>query len=150
MYSRFFSPAPEKGTIRCDLCPRRCLIPDGNMGACRVRGNRGGNGHIPRYGYVTALALDPIEKKPLYHFRPGSHILSAGFAGCNLRCPFCQNWHISQTADAPGRFIPPAELIALAGASENRGEAAGQIAYTYSEPLVHAEYLLDCMALARQ
>jgi pyruvate formate lyase activating enzyme len=98
---------------------------------------------------VTALALDPIEKKPLSHFRPGSTILSAGFAGCNLRCPFCQNWHISQTTETPGRYIPPAELAALAGESSGGGRG-GQIAYTYSEPLVHAEYLLDCMALARK
>jgi pyruvate formate lyase activating enzyme len=154
---RFFSPAVETGApglVRCDLCPRRCRIPPGGWGACRVRGNAGGRGHIPFYGYVTALALDPIEKKPLYHFRPGSSILSAGFAGCNFRCPFCQNWHISQTAEAPGRFISPAELIALAkeGAAGGRGkgEAGAQIAYTYSEPLVHAEYLLDCMALARK
>ncbi|MDR0624533.1 MAG: radical SAM protein, partial [Treponema sp.] len=80
-----------------------------------------------------------------YHFRPGSNIVSAGFAGCNLRCPFCQNWHISQTTETPGRRLSPEELI-----SAVRGEAARQIAYTYSEPLVHAEYLLDCMALARK
>jgi pyruvate formate lyase activating enzyme len=88
--------------------------------------------------------MDPIEKKPLYHFRPGSTILSAGFAGCNLRCPFCQNWHISQTAEAPGRYLSPEELTAAA-----REAAVPQIAYTYSEPLVHAEFLLDCMARAR-
>jgi pyruvate formate lyase activating enzyme len=115
------------------------------MGACKIRGRRDGKGIIPYYGYVTALAVDPIEKKPLYHFRPGSYIFSAGFAGCNLRCPFCQNWHISQTTETPGRRLSPAGLI-----SAVRGEAARQIAYTYSEPLVHAEYLLDCMALARK
>ena len=142
---RFFSPAPEAGVLRCGLCPRRCRIPEGGWGACRVRGNAGGRGHIPYYGYVTALAPDPIEKKPLYHFRPGSYILSAGFAGCNLRCPFCQNWHISQTTNTPGRRFSPEELVAAA-----LEEALPQIAYTYSEPLVHAEYLLDCMALARK
>jgi pyruvate formate lyase activating enzyme len=99
---------------------------------------------LPLYGHVTALALDPIEKKPLYHFRPGSQILSAGFAGCNLRCPFCQNWHISQKTDGPWRNISPKELIAAAESS------GGQIAYTYSEPLVHFEYLLETMALARR
>jgi pyruvate formate lyase activating enzyme len=77
------------------------------------------------YGYITALALDPIEKKPLYHWRPGSSVFSAGFAGCNLRCPFCQNWHISQTADAPGRRISPEKLVDEAAAS-----LCGQIAYT--------------------
>jgi pyruvate formate lyase activating enzyme len=94
---------------------------------------------------VTALAIDPIEKKPLYHFRPGSQILSVGFAGCNLHCPFCQNWQISQTKETPGRRLSPEDLIAAA-----REGAAPQIAYTYSEPLVHAEFLLDCMALARK
>jgi pyruvate formate lyase activating enzyme len=112
---------------------------------------------------------DPIEKKPLYHFRPGTSILSAGFAGCNLRCPFCQNWHLSQipgtghaapqSAGIPGRRLSPEELIAVVkeatfqeGASRKgtSQEGTSQIAYTYSEPLVHAEYLLDCMRLARK
>jgi pyruvate formate lyase activating enzyme len=91
------------------------------------------------------MSLDPIEKKPLYHFNPGSTILSLGFAGCNLHCPFCQNWHISQGTDAPGRYLSPAAIIAAA-----QSEASPQIAYTYSEPLVHIEYLLDCMALAHK
>jgi pyruvate formate lyase activating enzyme len=115
------------------------------MGVCKVRGNSGGQGHIPWYGYITALARDPIEKKPLYHFRPGSFILSVGFAGCNLYCPFCQNWHISQSTETPGRRFSPEDLLAAA----REGEAS-QIAYTYSEPLVHPEFLLDCMALARK
>jgi pyruvate formate lyase activating enzyme len=99
---------------------------------------------LPYYGQVSALARDPIEKKPLYHWRPGSSILSAGFFGCNLHCPFCQNWHISQINNEKqgGHFFCPQELIAEAG-------NGGQIAYTYSEPLVHAEYLLDCMEEAR-
>jgi pyruvate formate lyase activating enzyme len=98
-----------------------------------------------RYGRITALAMDPIEKKPLYHWRPGSRILSVGFAGCNLRCPFCQNWHISQDAEAPSRRIKPAELIEQVGQS-----GCGQIAYTYSEPLVHFEFVVECMKLARE
>jgi pyruvate formate lyase activating enzyme len=126
-----------------------------------VRKNSGGELALPFYAYISALALDPVEKKPLYHFRPGSYVLSAGFAGCNLHCPFCQNWHISQrTPPAPevsrrgsrqvsgrgsGRVIQPGELVTLA---LERG--SGQIAYTYSEPLVHAEYLLEAMTLARK
>jgi pyruvate formate lyase activating enzyme len=107
---------------------------------------------LPYYGYITAIARDPIEKKPLRRFRPGSSILSLGFAGCNLRCPFCQNWQISQTAKTaaggngaapPGRYLSPAEVIALAAKEPDR-----QIAYTYSEPLVHAEYLIECIKLA--
>jgi pyruvate formate lyase activating enzyme len=102
---------------------------------------------LPFYGDVTALAVDPIEKKPLFHFRPGSMILSAGFCGCNLRCPFCQNWRISQStgASAHGKQMQPGDIISAA-----LHEDSPSIAYTYSEPLVHAEFLLDCMALARR
>jgi pyruvate formate lyase activating enzyme len=102
---------------------------------------------LPFFGVLSAAARDPIEKKPLYHWRPGSTILSVGFYGCNLRCPFCQNWRISQ---AVPRFedaerLSPEELISRA---ESAGEKA--IAYTYSEPLVHVEYLLGCMREARK
>jgi pyruvate formate lyase activating enzyme len=110
-----------------------------------VRGNKNGRALIPFYGFISALALDPIEKKPLYHFRPGTEILSIGFAGCNLRCPFCQNWRISQNTGIEGRRMRPAEIVSAA----LRANSAA-IAYTYSEPLVHAEFLLDCMALARR
>ena len=142
---RFFS-AKENGTIQCSLCHRRCFLTPGEGGRCGVRFNRNGRPEIPFYGFVTSLAVDPIEKKPLYHFRPGTEITSAGFVGCNLHCPFCQNWHISQTIhgqsiDVPGRVFGPEKLIAAAGHS---------IAYTYSEPLVHAEFLLDCMQEARK
>jgi pyruvate formate lyase activating enzyme len=119
------------------------VLGAGGEGRCRVRLNREGKPGIPFYGFVTALAADPIEKKPLYHYRPSTEILSAGFAGCNLSCPFCQNWRISQSTDAEGRTCTPAEL---AGAAERYG----QIAYTYSEPLVHIEFLLDCMREARE
>jgi pyruvate formate lyase activating enzyme len=126
---------------------------------------------LPYYGYATALAVDPIEKKPLYHFRPGSRILSLGFAGCNLRCPFCQNWQISQLGDsAPeGRKLRPEDAVALvmedasgpplSGSSAAEPPpfgfsagpfSAGQIAYTYSEPLIHFEFLKDCMELAHE
>jgi pyruvate formate lyase activating enzyme len=114
---------------------------------------------LPYYGYITALAMDPIEKKPLYHWRPGSSIASVGFAGCNLRCPFCQNWHISQItgAETPNARLSlnPEELVAAVRAAytesgEAKHPAAEQIAYTYSEPLVHAEYLIDCMTEARK
>jgi pyruvate formate lyase activating enzyme len=142
---RFFHPEPAGKAARCDLCPRRCLLKDGDTGACKVRGGTGGGLALPCYGFVTALARDPIEKKPLYHFRPGSSIVSAGFAGCNLRCPFCQNWHISQQTAGPGRCFTPAGL-----AAEAAGGAEAQIAYTYSEPLVHAEFLLDCMREVRR
>jgi pyruvate formate lyase activating enzyme len=152
--------------LHCKLCHHRCRIPPGGRGLCGTRENgtpAAGGFSLPYYGYVTALALDPIEKKPLYHFRPGSRILSAGFAGCNLRCPFCQNWEISQLRGnrPPGRPLRPEELIALArdsrppaGAAEASGAAnfpqAPQIAYTYSEPLIHFEFLKDCMERAQE
>jgi pyruvate formate lyase activating enzyme len=141
---RYFISEAE-GFIRCSLCPHNCKIPGGYFGRCGVRGNKNGKGLIPFYGHVSSLALDPVEKKPLYHFRPGSMILSAGFVGCNLRCPFCQNWHISQNTGAAVKRMAPGDLISAA----LRGGSTA-IAYTYSEPLVHAEFLLDCMVLARR
>lgn len=134
------------GTVmQCLLCPRNCRIPSGSRGKCGVRENRDGAVLLPYYGAVTALALDPIEKKPLYHYRPGSSIYSLGFVGCNLHCPFCQNWRISQHVDAPARYLSPGEVIRGA-----QSAGSSQIAYTYSEPLVHTEFLLDCMSLARK
>jgi pyruvate formate lyase activating enzyme len=146
---RFFSLLKtDKDAIQCELCPRRCVLSDGKAGSCKVRLNRGGKGEIPFCGYVTALALDPMEKKPLYHFRPGTEILSLGFAGCNLHCPFCQNWRISQSTDAGGQVYSAAEIIEAAKKSAK--SAKPSIAYTYSEPLVHIEFLLDCMKEARK
>jgi len=144
MQARYFVELSEK-QIQCNLCFRKCKINSGAFGVCNVRGNENGKGFIPYYGKVSSIAIDPIEKKPLYHYRPGSDIFSVGFLGCNLFCPFCQNYHISQNVKASSRYFSPQELIQrvlLSGCS--------QIAYTYSEPLVHAEYLLDCMVLAKK
>ncbi len=126
-----------EGNVVCSLCPKTCKIANGSFGACGVRGNKGGRGIIPFYGFVSALAVDPIEKKPLYHFKSGTKILSLGFAGCNLRCPFCQNWHISQNTDIPGEQITPGEIVSAA-----LKHNTPSIAYTYSEPLIHIEFLL--------
>jgi len=134
----------ENGNVHCDLCPAHCAIKSGSFGVCGVRGNKGGKGIIPFYGFVSSLAVDPVEKKPLYHFKPGSQILSLGFAGCNLRCPFCQNWQISQNTDIAGKRMKSGEIVSAALKQDV------SIAYTYSEPLVHIEYLLDCMTLARK
>ena len=156
--ARFFS-SKKDGTLLCGLCPRRCLLAAGQRGRCKVRYNREGEPDLPFYGFITSLASDPIEKKPLYHFRPGTEILSVGFAGCNLNCPFCQNWRISQTTDVAGRRQSPSELIAtvkqsspaVPGITAKDGiNASWSIAYTYSEPLVHVEFLLDCMKEARK
>jgi pyruvate formate lyase activating enzyme len=112
-------------------------------GACKVRVFEEGQGKIPYYGYITGMGRDPIEKKPLYHFRPGSLIFSLGFTGCNLHCPFCQNWAISQTTRCPGKRLFPGDILSALGPDR-------QIAYTYSEPLIHAEFLEDCMRAARE
>jgi pyruvate formate lyase activating enzyme len=141
----FFTETEGDEVVICNLCPNSCHIQSGRFGACGVRGNKGGKGIIPFYGFISALAMDPIEKKPLYHFKPGSKILSLGFAGCNLHCPFCQNYHISQNTDIPGKWMEPNEVISAALHNDSPS-----IAYTYSEPLIHAEYIIDCMVLARK
>jgi len=133
------------GKVRCVLCPHRCLLEEGRVGICRVRRNEGGRLTIPFYGVLSSVAVDPIEKKPLYHFYPGSTIFSVGFYGCNFRCPFCQNYTISQhTEESALRTSPPA-LVREALRAGSFG-----IAYTYSEPLVHFEYVMDAAKEARK
>lgn len=132
-------------SISCSLCPHHCTLASGASGLCRVRQNREGHMSLPFYGLLSSVALDPIEKKPLYHFLPGSSVFSAGFVGCNMRCPFCQNWTISQRTDEAAEPMQPRELVAAALAS-----GSPSIAYTYSEPTIHFEYLVDAMKLARE
>ncbi len=131
------------GKIRCDLCPHICLIDEYKSGICRIRKNENGELSLPYYGALSATAMDPIEKKPLYHFFPGTQILSVGFYGCNFRCPFCQNYHISQQIVKGATRTDPADLVETALRHRSIG-----IAYTYSEPLVHFEYVLDTAILA--
>ena len=133
------------GKAVCSLCPHGCVISEGGHGICKVRFNRGGTLQLPFYGRISALAVDPIEKKPLYHFHPGSTILSAGFVGCSFRCKFCQNWQISQSTDVETWPVSPADLVRKAKDAGSFG-----IAYTYSEPLIHAEYLLDAARAAHE
>lgn len=136
--------------VVCELCPHHCRLSEGGTGFCGARGNRGGEVVCLNYGQVTSLALDPIEKKPLYHFHPGSVILSLGSYGCNLRCPFCQNYEISQAGEAQARTrsILPGELLALALQTREQYGSIG-VAFTYNEPLVSYEYLRDCAQLLR-
>jgi len=141
--AQFWEPS-DGGRVHCLLCPNDCRIAEGKAGTCRVRRNRGGTLELPFYGEISSLAVDPIEKKPLYHFHPGSRILSVGFLGCSFHCGFCQNWHISQSTDVDTRFVSPEDLVGIA-----RRERSFGIAYTYSEPLVHFEYVLDCSRAAR-
>lgn len=136
-------------SIVCSLCFHHCRLEDGQTGFCRARANHNGTIVSLNYGRLTALALDPIEKKPLRRFHPGSMVLSVGSFGCNLRCPFCQNASIAQVgAEAPTRTVSPNALVQLAHTLQNRGNIG--IAYTYNEPLVGYEYVRDCAALAHE
>ncbi|MBE7004732.1 MAG: AmmeMemoRadiSam system radical SAM enzyme [Ruminococcaceae bacterium] len=133
----------------CELCFHRCALDEGQTGLCRARGNRGGTVVPLNYGKAVSLALDPIEKKPLRRFHPGAKILSVGSFGCNLRCPFCQNSEISMAGEGELRTedLPPEALAALAEELRTRGNIGA--AYTYNEPLVGYEYVLDCARAIR-
>jgi len=152
--ARYYTPLPD-GKVLCTLCPHDCRIPDGARGACAVRYNRGGKLYTLVYDKVVSRELDPVEKKPLFHFHPGSTAYSIGTVGCNLRCTFCQNWPISQWTkthlpkavageeegemicpplaelerEVPGEKVTPEEIVEAALAS-----GATSIACTYTEP----------------
>lgn len=133
----------------CTLCFHRCSLAEGQVGACRARGNRSGIIVPLNYGRLTALALDPIEKKPLRRFYPGSLVLSAGSFGCNLHCPFCQNAAIAAAgAEIPTRALSPEQLAQEA--LQLRGKGNIGVAYTYNEPLVGYEYVRDCAEQVRR
>lgn len=127
--------------VRCEVCPKGCSIPEGAAGACNARVNRNGRITAKYYGRVSSIAIDPIEKKPLYHFHPGKSILSVGTVGCNLTCSFCQNWQISQR-EAETYKLYPEQLAELAYEAAREQNSVG-VAYTYSEPVVWYEYVLD-------
>ncbi len=134
----------------CAICPHHCALEEGQTGLCRARVNRGGSVVCENYARVTSLALDPIEKKPLKRFHPGSMILSAGSYGCNLKCPFCQNYEISTAGadEAAYETIPPEDLIGRAESLRRAGNIG--VAFTYNEPLVGYEYVSDCARLAKE
>ena len=134
----------SEATTVCGTCPRHCRLADGATGFCRARQAKGGQVVCASYGRLTSLALDPIEKKPLTFFHPGSRILSIGSYGCNLRCPFCQNDAISQHGGdgVSWRTATPAELADLAVRLKAQGNIG--LAYTYNEPLVGWEFVRDC------
>ena len=129
----------------CLLCPHHCIIKPDKAGVCGVRVNKDGRLIASNYGEVTSIAMDPVEKKPLYHFYPGTEILSIGTKGCNLKCPFCQNWSISQDTEARSSFRSPEEIVNMAIVSGSIG-----VAYTYSEPTVWFEYVKDTALLAKE
>ena len=131
---------------KCKVCMNACSLLEGQTGACGVRTMRNGVISPDNYGYITALALDPIEKKPIKNFHPGSYILSIGSYGCNLRCPFCQNHDISQAHSAEetyARRTTPEELCEIV---RNEKDSIG-LAYTYNEPLICYEFVRDCAKL---
>ncbi len=138
---------------RCEVCFRHCEIPEGGLGFCGGRTARNGRVEAFNYGRITGFALDPIEKKPLARFYPGSYILSVGSFGCNLRCPFCQNYEISWSEEAKryaekAETLSPEELTELAVRTRNRGNIG--IAFTYNEPLIGYEFVRDTAKLAKE
>jgi pyruvate formate lyase activating enzyme len=171
--ARYYEPRTG-GAVLCTLCPHDCHIRDGGRGACGVRYNSGGRLYTLVYDRVVARHVDPVEKKPLFHFHPGSHVYSIATVGCNQRCSFCQNWTIAQwpkehlppsLADSPpaaepapicpqlaelgarvaGEPVTPAQIVAAA-----RATGCGSIAYTYTEPTIFFELVCDTAALARE
>lgn len=150
----------KEGRVRCNLCPRRCLIFPGKAGYCGVRQNIDGTLYTLIYGKVSSVNADPIEKKPLYHFHPGSSVLSLGTIGCNMRCIHCQNWQISHVIpvkgiatdkvfnvveEIPTEYVSPEDCLKMAFEYGCQG-----VAWTYNEPTIWFEYTLDCAKLAKQ
>lgn len=148
---RFTRPAAWAASsgrqVRCELCPHECVLGDDDRGFCRTRFVKDGALYTAAYGNACTLALDPIEKKPLYHYLPGTPILSVAIGGCNLRCLNCQNWEISQKRpeDVSQRELMPADFVSVA-----ERERIPLLAFTYTEPLVSYEYVCDTAALAHE
>jgi len=137
--ARFYEKlAGEK--IRCRLCPRDCVVAEGKRGLCGVRENRGGSYYTLVHSRVCAAHVDPVEKKPIFHYLPGTMAFSIATAGCNVSCKFCQNWDLSQSRpeEVPADYLPPWRVAELALEYH-----CPTIAYTYSEPVIYSEYLMD-------
>lgn len=136
---------PEAGKVRCVLCPNYCLIADGKKGICKVRVNKGNKLYAETYNRTTSISLDPVEKKPLYHYHRNEYILSLGTKGCNFACPWCQNWVISQDAETPTEEITKERVVQEAKDTKSFG-----IAYTYNEPFIWFEFVLECAKFAKE
>lgn len=134
----------------CGVCPHACALEEGQTGFCGARSNRGGEIAADSYGRVTAIALDPVEKKPLRRFFPGGRILSVGSYGCNLRCPFCQNHDISMAKWDGGRTERLFPQLLADQALELKAQGNIGLAFTYNEPLICPEYVMDCSRLNRK
>ncbi|NLF40745.1 AmmeMemoRadiSam system radical SAM enzyme [bacterium] len=139
--------ALPNGLVNCRLCPRLCVIPDGFRGKCNARVNIGGTLRTLVYGRVVAVNVDPIEKKPLFHFVPGSASFSIATAGCNMDCLFCQNWEISQALPEKAQFVRMSPEEVVQGALR---AGCASIAYTYTEPTVFFEFMRDTAKLAHE
>ena len=144
--TRHWSALPD-GRVQCDICPRRCRLREGQRGLCFVRAASGGQIVLTTYGRSSGFCIDPIEKKPLAHFLPGTPVLSFGTAGCNLACKFCQNWDISKSrqmdtlADSAGAAV-------IAGAARRLG--CRSVAFTYNDPVIFHEYAVDVAVACRE
>ncbi len=142
MREALFYEELENKSVQCNLCPRKCVIAEGDSGFCRVRKNEKGVLYSLNYGRISSISNDPIEKKPLYHFHPSSKILSVGSWGCNLLCPWCQNWEIAHESPQTQKVYPE-RLIDIAVDRMSPG-----IAYTYNEPITWFEFVLDTSRMA--
>ncbi|NMB80935.1 MAG: AmmeMemoRadiSam system radical SAM enzyme [Ignavibacteria bacterium] len=144
--AKWWEPAPNEKLL-CTLCPRYCTIGEGQAGFCFIRQNINGKLYSIGYGRPTGFAIDPIEKKPLNHFLPGSKILSFGTAGCNLGCKFCQNWYTSKARidSTNSVYATPEQVVALA-----KKYNTPSIAYTYNDPVIFGEYVIDISKIARE
>jgi len=148
MHESYYYTSHEGDKVICQLCPHHCTISPGKSGVCKIRENRGGKLYDISYAKVSSIAMDPIEKKPLYHFYPGADILSIGGLGCNFECRFCQNHEISQVSQldfAKASTYMPEDIIELARVKK---PGAG-IAFTYNEPLMNFDFVLDTSKLAK-
>lgn len=138
----------DGGRVACQVCNHNCVIAEGKRGICRVRENRQGVLYALNYGKTIAAHIDPIEKKPLYHYLPGTRVYSFATVGCNFRCSWCQNWEISQSPE-PNQPVEGVEVLPEEHVARAIAGACPSIAYTYSEPTIFVEYALDTMMLAR-
>jgi len=135
----------SENVVKCNLCARRCTIPNGKTGFCLVRKNEGGNLYSLVYGKAISACVDPITKKPLAHFHPGSLVMSIATVGCNFRCQFCDNWMISQERHISGHDFPPEKVV-----KATRDNGCQGISYTYTEPTIFFEYAYDTAKLAHK
>ncbi len=144
--ARWWHALPD-GRLQCDLCPRDCKLHEGQRGLCFVRRRVGDHMVLSTYGRSSGFCLDPIEKKPLFHFHPGSSVFSFGTAGCNLACKFCQNWDISKSTEMD-RLLDAAQPEQIAAAAAASG--ARSVAFTYNDPVIFAEYAIDTAAACHE